>query len=250
MTAVRTVALLGPDGAGKTTVARRLEREGAPFIRYIYMGVNPDSSSHLLPISRMIRAVRRHGGPATHAGRRSDAAGARDGAANEDSADGGRRSSRAPSAAIRSALRVANLVAEETYRQLLASYHVRRGRIVIFDRHFFADYHPYDIEGRQRRTLARRAHGLFLDRLYPRPDLAIYLDAPAAVLLARKHEGTLETLEQKRREYVALAPLLPRFLVVDASRPVDAVVDEIMEHLCILARGGGAWLPFCSGHAR
>ena len=40
-----TVALVGPDGAGKTTVARRLEGALEIPVRYLYMGVSADSSN-------------------------------------------------------------------------------------------------------------------------------------------------------------------------------------------------------------
>ena len=35
-----TVALIGADGAGKTTVGRRLEEGGEVRIKYLYMGIN------------------------------------------------------------------------------------------------------------------------------------------------------------------------------------------------------------------
>ena len=54
-----TVALIGPDGAGKTTVARRLEGALGLPVRYLYMGVNPTSSNRLLPTTRLVRAIRR-----------------------------------------------------------------------------------------------------------------------------------------------------------------------------------------------
>jgi thymidylate kinase len=68
-----------------------------------------------------------------------------------------------------------------------------------------------------RPGLSRRVHGLVLDRLYPKPDLVVYLDAPAEILFARKGEGTLASLEQKRAEYLDLGRRLDHFAVVDAS---------------------------------
>ena len=228
-----TVALIGPDGAGKTTIARRLEREAAPWIKYVYMGVNPNSSNHLLPMSRLVRAVR-----ARKAARQ-----------NPHQAEA---SHTAPSlqAGIRATARLMNQLSEEGYRQLLAWYHVRKGRLVIFDRHFFADYYSHDITGEHgSRPLARRLHGVFLERLYPKPVLTIFLDASPELLLARKGEGTLESITRMRADYLALAGTLPRFTVVDASRSRDEVVDEVMRRICAVALEIGAPLPFCAGRS-
>jgi thymidylate kinase len=71
----------------------------------------------------------------------------------------------------------------------------------------------------------------------PRPDLVIYLDAPPQILLARKGEGTIEALEQRRAEYRAVAPLVRRFVEVDASQPLDAVVREVAARILEVAPG-------------
>ena len=53
-----TIALIGPDGAGKTTLAEKLQRN-LPFpIRYLYMGVSLESSNVTLPTSRLIAHVK------------------------------------------------------------------------------------------------------------------------------------------------------------------------------------------------
>jgi thymidylate kinase len=101
--------------------------------------------------------------------------------------------------------------------------------VILFDRHFFCDYYANDILGqRPGRPWTSRLHGAMLERLYPRPDMVILLDAPAQVLFDRKGEGTVESLERKRQEYLALAPHVRRFEVVDATRPVDAVVTDVV----------------------
>jgi hypothetical protein len=64
-----TVALIGPDGAGKTTVARRLEQTGLEVpVKYLYMGINADASNHLLPTTRLVRALKRARGVPPDAG--------------------------------------------------------------------------------------------------------------------------------------------------------------------------------------
>jgi thymidylate kinase len=212
-----TVALIGPDGAGKTTLARRLvDALGMPAA-YLYMGINLESSNVMLPTTRLALEVKRRSGG------RPDLSGWRDGGAIE-----GRRPS--PGGSLKSLARVTNQIAEEWFRLAIATYHELRGRLVVFDRHFFIDYHAYDVTRWRDRRLpaARRVHGLMLARLYPRPDMVVMLDAPAEVLLERKGEGTIDTIDRRRREYLAVRGAVPRFAVVDATRPPDAVLDEIV----------------------
>jgi thymidylate kinase len=196
-----TVALIGCDGAGKTTVARALERDTDLPVTYLYMGVSPDSSNRLLPTTRAAHALKR-------SRTRSPSRGLRRG--------------------IRSSLRLANRLAEEWYRQLIAMAQLRRGRIVVFDRHFTADFHASDVTG-PRRTLSRRVHGFLLTHLYPRPDLVVFLDAPPEVLFARKGEGTIASLTRRRDEYRRLGATLDGFAVVEATRPLPQVVETVAE---------------------
>ena len=212
-----TVALIGCDGAGKTTVARALERAPGLPIRYLYMGVSAEASNRQLPTTRLANFVKRARGgggsqhplpavaPAHPAGRVRSA----------------RRSARA-------GLRLANRLAEEWYRQLIAQAYRARGDIVVFDRHFVADYHAYDIAG-SGRPIARRIHGWVLSRAYPKPDLVVFLDAPPAVLHARKGEGTIASLTRRREEYLSLADrgLGGAFAVVSATQPLPVVVEEV-----------------------
>lgn len=212
-----TVALIGCDGAGKTTVARALERDGGLPIHYLYMGVSVDSSNRALPSTRLAHAIKRaRGAP-------PDTAGPPERPPGKPPAAGPVRRARR---SLRSSLRLANRVAEEWYRQLLATAELRRGRIVLFDRHFTADYHAADVTA-QERTLSRRLHGYVLTRLYPQPDLVVLLDAPPEVLFARKGEGTIGSLGRRRADYLQLGTTLERFAVVDATLPLPDVVRDV-----------------------
>ena len=219
MASVFTVALIGPDGAGKTTIAKRLPAELALPAEYVYMGVSRESSNLLLPTSRLIHAIKRaRGAP-------PDAAGPPDPAGVRKPRPRGLR--RRAFVAARSSARLGNQLAEEWYRQIVVWTHMLRGRIVVFDRHFFSDYYAYDVTG-DGRPLDRRLHGFVLSRLYPKPDLVVYLDAPGEVLRARKGEGSVEALERRRGDYLALARVAKNFAVVDASRPLDDVTADVV----------------------
>jgi thymidylate kinase len=212
-----TVALIGPDGAGKSSIMRRVSERLPVPSRTIYMGVNLESSRLMLPTTRLaLELKRRRGG-------RPDMVGA---TAGEPHVGAGRRG---PIREVRSGLRLANWIAEEWFRQAVAWSHERRGRVVIFDRHFFCDYYANDVEGRRPgRPWTSRVHGAMLRRIYPRPDLVILLDAPAEVLHDRKGEGTLDSLERMRQEYLALEPVVDRFVRVDATQDQEAVTADVI----------------------
>jgi thymidylate kinase len=212
-----TVALIGPDGAGKTTVAGRLSEILPVPVRYLYMGVSTDSSNVMLPTTRLAKRIKRAtgappdtAGPPAHGPRRPAPRSRLRRWRNE----------------LRAALRLTNRLAEEWYRQWLAWRWERSGAVVVFDRHYFVDYHAYDLVGEDR-SWSQRLHGFALGRLYPRPDLVIYLDAPGEVLLARKGEGSVDALERRRDEYRAIAGHVRDFVEVDATRPIDEVTDQV-----------------------
>jgi thymidylate kinase len=216
-----TVALIGPDGAGKSTIGRRLLATLGLPIKYVYLGINLEASNFMLPTTRLVYALKRARGGQLDMGGPPDPA----------------RAKKLPkwgvkrlAAELKSGLRMVNLLAEEWYRQGVIWYYLRRGNIVLFDRHFLFDYYYHDVVQRDaQRPLSSRVHGLMLQHLYPRPDLVICLDAPAEVLFARKGEGTVETIELRRQEYLRLRDLVKHFVTVDVTQPEEVVARKVTE---------------------
>ncbi len=226
-----SVALIGPDGAGKTTIARVLPGRLPMRTTYLYMGVAAESSNKLLPSTRLIETVK--------ARRRMTRATAPSPTPSRGTDDPGRARRRAgplkaATKAIGAGLRLGNRVAEEWYRQGLAWSHQAKGEVVLFDRHFYIDYHAADIAGAPT-SGRRRLHGWMLGHVYPRPDLVVYLDAPTEVLLARKGEGTLESIARRQADYRSLADEVEHFAIVDANRPLDAVIDDVVDEIVAFA---------------
>lgn len=211
---MRSVALIGPDGAGKSTVAREVARRVAPA-RYLYMGVNLEESTLTLPTTRLALALKRARGR----GPRMTA----DWAAVRPDVRGPKRIVKEAYAAVR----LLGWLAEEWYRALVARNYGRQGNLVVFDRHFLFDYYASHVRRQPGQLLAARLHGMLLRRFYPRPDMVVMLDAPAEVLHARKREQSVETLERRRQEYLSLSAIAPDFNVVDATRSQDDVATEI-----------------------
>ena len=218
-----TVALVGVDGAGKSTIARRLRDAELPRpVETVYMGVNLEASTLMLPTTRLLLAAKgRRGGKPDLVGTSLAVA------ATPAPTGAGARARRSG----RDLARFLVWSTEEWLRQVVVVGLRARGRIVVLDRHFVADYWHVDARrtSATTRTVASRAHGWVLRHLYPRPDLTLCLDAPGEVVHARKPEASVTWLEDRRQQYLALDDVVPRLVVLDATRPLDSVVAEAID---------------------
>jgi thymidylate kinase len=221
-----SVALIGPDGAGKTTIARMIEKSFPVPVKYLYMGVSADSSNIALPTTRVIEYFKRL------RRRKKGVALPKNISPNHPALRGKHKKS-----GLRALLRLANRLAEEWYRQFLSWNYRRKGHVVIYDRHYKFDFELDKASAsNEKRHLMDWLHRWFLATVYPAPDMVVYLDAPAEVLFARKGEFTLEWLESRRQAFISQGEKTPNFFQIDATQPLEAVYASVTERIMRIYR--------------
>jgi thymidylate kinase len=216
------ITLIGADGAGKSTISRRIRARAEQRSIGVYMGANPAARTHGLPTTWAWNRLKRLLGKAEHRGGPPEIRGTL-----PPSTRWGRSLSHLKSLAV-----LGVRVSDDAYRLLLAAAYARRGYLVIMDRHPYPDYRAHRVENAAGwRRWGDRIHGFLLEHVYPRPINLVLLDAPAEVLHARKPEGSLAAVRARRQEYLDVVGLLPDAVVVDVSRSEDEVMADVLRFM-------------------
>jgi thymidylate kinase len=219
-----TVAIVGADGAGKTTVARKLLESFPLPIKYLYMGMNAESSNVALPTTRLIYLWKTH--KYKQSLRRSGAVVPKVVSLHTLEHRVDRRGK------LGAAARLINRVAEESYRQIVSWSYQLRGYVVLYDRHFLFDNAPAELDSNSSNSrLTERIHHWFLHHVYPKPRLVIFLDAPPEVLYQRKQEVPENYLRANREALLRHETTVPHFVRVDATQPVEDVLAEVRQQI-------------------
>lgn len=109
------------------------------------------------------------------------------------------------------------------------------GKLVVFDRSFL------DLLVDPVRYRYGGPPGLaeVFSRALPTPSLVVLLDAPVEMLRARKQEVTHAETVRQRAAYVARVEALPNGHVLDASRPVENVARDMFHLIMGMAEPPG-----------
>jgi thymidylate kinase len=189
-----TVVVLGPDGAGKSSVIDALPSMLAPaFNRTVCFGFVPAVMLNLLH-GRNLGHTDPHGLP--------------------------------PSSPAVSVLRAMLY----WFAYYAASYPVRhlmmaRATLILHDRHFVDAL----VDARRYRYGGPLWLLWLIWRCIPKPDLIILLDAPAEVLQKRKQEVSFAETDRQRRTYLELVESLGNGHVVRADQPLEHVLTDVSE---------------------
>ena len=228
-----TVALVGADGSGKTTVAQRMVRSFPERFKYMYMGRSTDSANYALPTSRLLARWKRRR-------LRSEI----------DSADAIPPSAvmtddmkkKLPGGRLVKLAGFLNRVADEQFRTLVSWSLRMRGYAIVFDRYQLFEYVAH-IDGEGSSGLPaylERAHRWITRYLSPSPDLVIFLDAPAEVLYDRKTEWSVDHIRKQQARIEREGARTRNFVRIDASQPADRVFEEVMRAVQRLHDHGSA----------
>lgn len=184
------VAILGADGAGKSTVLAQVEDDLAPAYRRT-------KRYHLRPHFGRVTAD----GPAVVAPH-----------------------SKPPRGWLTSTVKLAMWWTDYTIGYFLYVLPwVIRSTLVLFDRY----YYDLTVDSRRYRYGGSRWLAQLFGKLIPRPQLIILLDAPAEVLQARKQEVPIEETHRQQASYRALVGSFSDGHVVNAAKPLQEVVAQV-----------------------
>lgn len=217
-----TVALIGVDGAGKTTIANKLLEMFPLPVKYIYMGLNIESSNYKLPTSRLIlylklRAIRKK---AAQTGNTDPTFLTTHHVAHRKQKRGN----------IGTIFRTFNRFAEAWYRLIIAWFLQVRGYLVLYDRYFLFDMAP-NVGQEAAQPLAEKAFYWTLTHFYPEPDIIIFLEAAPEVLFSRKQEVPVEYLARKTAAILEQGKKMKNFVCVDAAQPIEQVYADVTGHI-------------------
>jgi thymidylate kinase len=201
------VVLLGPDGAGKSTiadlVAQRLYQKPFKICRRF------EYNFRLLPELKQVKAA-----IARALGRRGAIA-----AAPPPGTKGSGMNRDHPQ--LRAMLYIGYYSLDLLLGRLLVRRLRGQGAVLLFAR-YFHDYYYQRGYGRAPRGFLR-----LLERLVPQPDLILYLHRDAEAIYAGKPELDLDEIKRQQKVIGELVESRDHAMTIDASGGVDATVDRV-----------------------
>ena len=186
------IALLGPDGCGKSTLGAMLQKELAPAFRGI-------RCFHLRPYFFSFKKI-------------GTTAPVYDPHAQK------------PRSAIASALKLIYFLLDYVLGFIFVLYPLKaRSHLILFDRY----YHDLMIDPKRYRYSAPMWLAVLIGYLIPKPDLFLVLDAPARIIQSRKQEVPFSETERQRNAYSNFTHWGSQHIVLNTDRSIEETASEI-----------------------
>ncbi len=217
-----TIALIGADGSGKTTIAKMLLDSPPAKMKYLYMGLNIESSNYALPTSRLIYYLKLLKYKKKNKNLKD--VNLKNLSLHELNDD---RSTDTRSK-LGATARMINRIAEAWYRQLISWIFQMRGYTVLYDGHYIFDSSTNQTgEELKNQRLTTKIHRWMINNMLSKPKLVFLLHAPPEVLFERKGEADIEYLKARTESFMKVGKSLKNFIVVDATQPIDKVFVDV-----------------------
>lgn len=197
------IVFLGPDGAGKTTIAKglleaQIIKDVFPRRVYLYRRFT------ISWLKKIVQAIKNDGKSTFDTEIRDD-------------------DSPVPLGTCKAAIYSIYL----GFEYLLGYYALQRIRsnagVVAFDRYFY-DYLVFEDFGRCPRWLL-----MAIIRIIPRPDALVYLQNDPKTIYARKPERSVDEIERQAKICERLVAQLPNSFIVNTSHNIEHIKEDIVK---------------------
>jgi thymidylate kinase len=218
-----TIALIGADGSGKTTIAKMLLASPPAKMKYLYMGLNIESSNYALPTSRLIFYLKLLKYKRKNRNFKDVKLKNLSLHNIEEDRTVDKRGK------FGAFVRLGNRMAEAWYRQIISWIFQLSGYTVLYDRHYIFDSSTnQSCEELKKQRITTIMHKWMINNLLSKPKLVFLLHAPPEVLFERKGEADLEYLKARTESFMKVGKSFKNFIIVDATQPIDKVFADVL----------------------
>lgn len=199
-----SVAFIGPDGVGKTTIIKHMEDASKDIL--IKNGKTFYWRFFLLPPLHVLLLRKK-------------------GRTSPTDADGRRKLKRSPVHAVMYHLKFLYYLIDFVFGKLKIAGFYSRGGLVIFDRYYYDNI----VYPERFRFTVNKDRICNLARLIYRPDLVFYVNVNGQEVRKRKDELSLREIRKQQEDYNALIKRLPFIRRLDNDGPIDVTMNAVLD---------------------